>query len=192
MRKFKSFLLEAANPLTEIDSGITLNYPRLRGYNHRLFHSFLTDEQDPNKKTNLWLSLFSHPEKGEHEFHFSIDKDVTPDVFQERADQIHRLYPGHTVDPIMKMAANNLIGLPTDKFFSPTTMFDIFAHVKNVSEQIPANDKIIFDMTAGGAIQNWGEKKASIYRRYLQRLAASGMGQILPSDHPNKIVVQKF
>ena len=188
----EGIILEAPNPLTEIESGVTINYPRLRGYNHRLFHSYLTDEQDPNKKTNLWLSLFSHPEKGEHEFHFSIDKDVTPDVFQERADQIHRQYPGHTVDPIMKMAANNLINLPTDKFFSPTTMFDIFAHVKNVSEQIPANDKIIFDMTAGGAIQNWGGKKAGIYRRYLQRLAASGMGQILPSDHPNKIVVQKF
>jgi hypothetical protein len=195
MISFKKYLTEDLNQLSLVDSGkIPEDFPTRPGYHQKLYHAEIPNVNDPQNNANLWITMLSDPNNDIHEFHYTVHDTVGPGIYQNTKNKLQSR--GYDT-PLHVMAQTGLIQMPQDKFFSPATMFHLFGHIKTLSDKIPVGDKIIFDSTAvpgmepEGYTSDYGTRKSSIYRRYLQRFIKAGLGEELQSENPNKIIVRK-
>ena len=175
MISFKHFLTEDVNPLTEVHSGyVPHGIPGKGGYEHRLFHTEIPNDKNPNQNANLWISLLKQPNTDMNEFHFTTSPNMGLEEYEDQKNELIRRgmrdpSPAHVMMPL------GLGEFPGKRVYGPSTMFHLFQHVKNMAETLPAGEKIMFD---SGPLT----KMTSIYRKYVRRYLDAGRVTEVPSN----------
>ena len=186
MKSFREYITESElSPLTHVMSGSFIDplfssgqdTNKRIGYEHA-HHAVIPGKNGP---TNLWITHLENSDKGEHDLHFSISNDVTPELFHRTRETMDRM--GQKYDSPHEV----FHAVPGERewqelltYHGPTTMIHVMRHMEKILRKIPSGHTI--NVNAIGGSNKMYKKKINAYRSIAAKGEREGLVRVLPSE----------